>query len=133
MRVTAFLFEPEFNLFHVRLRLRRFVLELLETDAHEGDVIHFCRAWDSSPMFEMAGGARRDVGVKGGRLALKDGFVVGVADDAIFRLNALHRCVARRTVVLKKGVRLRECAWHDHVLPGDWREDRARRFFPMKR
>ena len=133
MGVAAFLFEPKFYLRHVRLRLRRFVLDLHETNAREGNVIHFCRAWDSSLMFQMAGGARRDVGVKGGRLALKNGFVAGVADDAIFRFNALHRCVARRAVVLKKGVRLRECARHDHVLPGDRREDRARCFFSMKR
>ena len=45
--------------------------------------------------------------VKGARLALKNRFVVRVADDAVLRLDALHWRVARGAVVFEKGVPFR--------------------------
>ncbi len=118
--------EPAFDCGHVHAGLLRLSFELFEADAREGDVIHFRRARDAPLVFEMAGSARVDVGVKGGRLALKDGFVVGVADDAVLRFDAFHRCVAGGAVVFQKRVRLRQLAGNDHVLPGGGRENRAR-------
>ena len=89
-------------------RTRRIVCgsgaDLLRTNAREGDVIHLRRARHSALMFEMAHGARADVGVKGARLALQDGLVVRVADDAVLRLDSLHRRVASGTVAFEKGV-----------------------------
>ena len=109
----------------------RSLLDLLQADTREGRVIHLCRARDSPLMFEMAGSAGTDVGVKGARLALEDGCVVGVADDAVLCLDTLHWRVARGAVVFEKGVRLRQLAGRYHVLPGGGREDRARRLSLM--
>ena len=133
LRVAAALLEPEFDVRRVRLRLRRLVLELLETDARERDVIHFRGAWDSSLMFQMTRGARRDVSVKGSRLALKDGFVAGMANDAVLRFDAFQRRVAGSAVIFEKSVPLRQVAGNDHVPPGGGQENRARCFFSMSR
>ena len=88
-------------------------LHLLQADVREGDVIHFRRARDAALMFEMAGSACADVGVKGAGLALQDGLVIGMAHDAVLRLDALHWRVARSAVVFEKGVRLRQLPGRD--------------------
>ena len=99
-------------------------------NAREGDVIHFCRAGDSALVFEMTGGAGGDVGVKGGGLALEERCVVGVADDAVFRLHAFHRRMAGGAVVFEKRVRLRQLAGTDRALD---RELRTRKVQEGKR
>ncbi len=122
LRVAAALLKPEFDLRGVRLRLRGFVSELLETDARERDVIHFCRARDTPLVFEMAGSARADIGVKGGWLALEDGLIVGMAGDALVRIHSFDGCVAGRTIILQRCVGLRQFTGTNHVLPKGERE-----------
>ena len=94
------------------------VLDLSYADAREGDVIHFRRARDRPLVFEMAGSALGDVGVKGARLALEDSLVVGVADDAVLCFDTLHRRVARGAVMFQKRVGLGERTGAGHTLPG---------------
>ena len=94
------------------------LLRLLQADLRERDVIHFCRARDAALMFEMAGSTLADVSVKGARLALQEGLVVGVADDAVLCLDALVCGVAGGAVVGEEGVWLRQFAGENHVLPG---------------
>ena len=93
------------------------VLDLPQADAGEGDVIHLRRARTRALVFEMAGGARGDVGVKGAGLALEDGLVVGVADDAVLRFNALVRRVTRGAVVGEERMGRRQRTWTCHRLP----------------
>ena len=106
-------------------RTRRIVCgsgaDLLQTNARQGDVIHLRRARDPALMFEMAHGTCADVGVKGARLALQDGLVVGVADNAVFCLDTFDRRVTRGAVAFEKGVPLRELSWNDRALGGDLR------------
>ena len=47
----------------------RIALELPESDAREGDVIHFCSGRDKPLMFDVAISTRADVGMEGRRLA----------------------------------------------------------------
>ena len=93
------------------------VLDLPQAYAGEGDVIHLRRARDNSLVFEMAGSALGDVGVKGARLALEDGLVVGVANDAVLRFNALVRRVAGGTVIGEERMGRRQRTWSCHDLP----------------
>ena len=79
-------------------------VDLLQTNAREGDVIHLRRARDPALMFEMARRALGDIGVKGARLALQDIFVVGVANDAAFRRDALERSMARGAIIFEERV-----------------------------
>ena len=70
-------------------------------------MVHLRRGRDAALVFEVTGSAFSDVRVEGARLALKNRFVVRVADDAVLRLDAFHRRVARGAVVFEKGVRFR--------------------------
>ena len=99
--------KPAFDLRHIRTRALRLAFELLEADVREGDMIHFRRARHPPLMFKVASGARGDFGVEGARLALQNRLVVGVADDAVLRLDSLVRGMARGAVTFEKGVRLR--------------------------
>ena len=80
-------------------------LVLFQTNPRKSDVIHFRCGLDLALMFEMTHGALGDVRVKCSGLPLENGFVVRMADDAIFRLDALQRRVAGGAIVFKKGVR----------------------------
>ena len=111
-------FEPAFDCGHVHAGLLRLAFQFREANARKSDVIHFRCARDTSLVFEMAVSARGDVGVKGARLALEDGLVVRVADDAVLCLDALHRRMTCGAVVCEKSVRLRQLAGEDRVLPG---------------
>lgn len=95
----------------------RITLELPESDAREGDVIHFCSARDKPLMLDVAIGARADVGMEGRRLALQECLVVRVADDATGGLDSFDGCVAGSAVVFQKRVALGERAGTRHALP----------------
>lgn len=131
-RIAGF-FEPAFNLRRVHAGLLRLAFEFLETDTRESDVIHLRRAWHPALVFEMAGGARADLGMKGGRLTLEKRLVVGMADDAVLCLDAFHRRVAGRAVILQRRMGLRQLTGTYHVLPKGEREDFPRRLFPVMR
>ena len=124
-------FEPAFDCGHVNAGLLRLSFELLEADAREGDVIHFRRGRHTALVFEMAGGARVDLGVKGGRLALQDGFIVGMAGDTLARIHSFDRRVAGRAIILQRCVGLRQFTGANHVLPKGRRENLARWLFPV--
>ena len=124
-------FEPALDCGHVHAGLLRLLFELLEADAHKGDVIHFRRGRHATLVFKMAGGARIDLGVKGGRLALQDIFIVGVAGDALVRIYSLDRRVAGRAIILQGCVSLRQFTGADHMLPKGGRENLTRSLFPV--
>lgn len=109
------------------------VLDLTQADARERDVIHLRRAGHTPLVFEMAGHARGDFAVKGGRLALEDGLVVGVTHNAFARNHALDRRVAGRAIILERGVSLRQLSGTDHVLPKGERKDLTRRLVTVMR
>ena len=70
-------------------------------------------------MLQMALGTTADAGVKGRRLSLQQRFVVGVADDALGRLDASDRCVTGGAVIFQVCVCRRQHARLGHPLPGD--------------
>ena len=57
-------------------------------------MVHLCRPRHPPLMLEMTSGARADLGMKGGRLTLKERLVVGMADDAVLRFHTFDRRVA---------------------------------------
>ena len=120
---------------HIKLLIVRGggVPDLPHADAREGNVIHLRRAQHTSPVFEMTSSALADLGVKGGRLALKDVFIVGMANDAVLSLNSFDRRVAGRAIILQRRVRLRQLTRHDHVLPKGERDDFTRWLFAVVR
>ena len=79
----------------------------------------------------MAGGARVDLGVKGGGLALQDGLIVGMAGDALARIHSFDSCVAGRAIILQRCVDLRQFTGTNHVLPKGRRENLTRWLFPV--
>ena len=129
-RIAGF-FEPAFNLRRVHARLLRLAFEFLETDTREGDVIHLRRARHPALVFEMTGGTRADLRMKGGRLTLEERFVVGMADDAVFCLNSFDRRVAGGAIILQRRVGLRQFTGTYHVLPKGQRENFTRWLFPV--
>ena len=98
-------------------------LELPESDARQGDVIHFRRARDMPLMLDVAVSARADVGMEGRRLALQERGVVRVADNATGCLDAFDGRVARGAVVFQKRVALGERTGTRHALPRRFVQD----------
>jgi len=133
LRRVACFFEPAFNLHHVHAGLLRLAFEFLEADTPKGDVIHLGRARHPALMFEMTGGARADLRMKGGRLTLEERLVVGMADDAVFRFHSFDRRVAGRAIILQRRVGLRQLAGTHHVLPKSKQENFSRWLFPVMR
>lgn len=74
--------------------------EMPQADAGEGGVIHFGRTRNIALMLAVAFHTRSDVGVEGGRLALKKGLVVGMAWDAVLGLDTSNGRMAGGAVVL---------------------------------
>ena len=97
----------------------RRVMHLSQADLRESDVIHLCRTRNPTLMFEMARVAGSDVGVKRARLALENGEVIRVTDDAALRLDPLHRRVTGGAVVSEESVRLRQLPGTDRVSRHD--------------
>jgi hypothetical protein len=77
-----------------------------DANAGERNVIQLHGADYTSLVFEMAGRTFTDVGVESARLALQDGQIVGVANDAVLSLDALHRRVASGTFIFEKSMTL---------------------------
>ena len=69
-------------------------------------MIHFRRAGHVSLVFEMAGSALGNVGVKGGRLAFEEIAVIRMADNATLRFDPLHWRVAAGAVMFQECVTL---------------------------
>lgn len=130
LRAFAF-FEPPFDGGHVNAGLLRLAFELLKTNPREGDVIHFRRGSYTALVFDMAGGAGGDIGVKGSWLALKDRLVVGMTHDAVLSLDAFQRRVARSTVIFQRCVGLRQFTRTNQVLPKGQREHLTLRYIAM--
>ena len=102
-RASGFI-EPAFNLCNVGTALLWLAFELFDADACECNVIHLRRPCYRSLVFEMAGGTLPDVGVESTRLALQDCKIVGVANDAVLRLDAFHRRVAGGAVAFEESM-----------------------------
>ncbi len=104
LRDSAAFFEPVFNFRHIQVSLRWLAFELLEANACERKMVHLRRPRHPPLMFEMAGAARADLGMKGGWLTLEERLVVGMADDAALRFHSFDRRVAGRAIILQRRV-----------------------------
>ncbi len=96
----------------------RRIAQLVKTETRENRVVHVGRALGTSTMFQMALATTADVGVEGRGLALKQGLVVGVADDALCCFNSFAGCVAGGAIVFKRRVRFGKLARTRQTLPG---------------
>ena len=101
LRRYAGFFEPVLDSRHVHAGPRWLAFGLLEANARERDMVHLRRPRHPPLMLEMAGGARADLGMKGGRLTLEERLVVGMADNAVLRFHSFDRRVAGRAIILQ--------------------------------